>query len=226
MFAATIRPLNSLPHPGTGYFVSPSEQPGPAILLLASAWGLTPGIKAKADELAEAGFTVLAPDLNDGEVATDSDHAHRLLMSADVNVTASLVQSSLRLVQAASVDSAQPAGILGFGSGASWALWLSARFGDQCSAVVTFYGSQSIPFDDAAASYLLHFAEDDDQVSSDEIALLGLNLQLANRRFRIEHHAKVAAGFAEAGHPNFDGLTEAIAWRQTLEFLAENLSPA
>ena len=53
-----------------------------------SAWGLSPGVKDKAHELADAGFTVLAPDLNDGVVATDAEHAHQLLMEADMNVWA------------------------------------------------------------------------------------------------------------------------------------------
>jgi carboxymethylenebutenolidase len=215
--------LNSLPSPGTGYFVRPIDVPGPGILLLTSPWGLTPGAKDKADELSDAGFNVLAPDLNHGVVATDRDHARSLLMEADMNVSASLVQSSLRLLQAACDDPTAPVGVLGYASGASWALWLSVRFADQCKAVTTFYGTQSIAFDDAKASYLLHFAEDDEEVTEDDSALMGLNLQLARRDFRVEVHPNVAEGFAEAGHPNFNAAAEAIAWRQTVEFFAAQL---
>lgn len=215
--------MNSLPAPGTGYFVRPPSGAGPGVLLLPSPWGLTAGVKDKADELADAGFTVLAPDLNDGAVATSSDEARALLLEADMNVSASLVQSSLRLLRPATIDPAAPIGLLGYAAGASWALWLSARFADQCAAVVTFYGTQSISFDDAQASYLLHFAEHDDDVSDEDSALMGLNLQLARREFRVEMHPAVSSGFAESDHPNFDAAAEAIAWRQTLEFLAEKL---
>ena len=215
--------MTSLPSPGTGYFVRPPAGAGPGILLLSSPWGLSGGVKDQANELADAGFTVLAPDLYDGAVATTADQARTHLLEADMNVSASLVQSSLRLLQAASSDPQAPVGVLGYAAGASWALWLSARFVDQCAAAVTFYGTQSITFEDAQASYLLHFAEHDDDVTDDDSALMGLNLQLARREFRVVQHEGVASGFAEPDHPNFDAAAEAVAWRQTLEFFAANL---
>ena len=67
---------------------------------------------------------------------------------------------------------------------------------------------------------------DDQLVTDDEVALLGLNLQMAGRTFQIEHHAGVGHGFAEREHPNYEAATEAVAWRQSLEFLAERLRPA
>lgn len=161
--------------------------------------------------------------MNDGVVATNAEHAHALLLEADMNVSASLAQSSLRLLQVACPDPQAPVGVLGYAAGASWALWLSVRYADQCAAVATFCGTQSISFDDAKASYLLHFAEHDTDVTDEDSALMGLNLQLARREFRVERHDGVASGFAESGHPNFDAAAEAIAWRQTLEFFASNL---
>lgn len=223
---ATIRPLHFLPPPGTGYFVTPPAGPGPGVLLLPSPWGLTPSLKQRADELAELGFTVLAPDVNDGAVATNEVEADESLMAMDVNVAASLVQSSLRLLKTTTNEPASPIGIVGFAAGASWGLWLSERFSQDCCAVVGFYGTQSISFDRAVADYLLHFGVDDQLVTDDEVALLGLNLQMAGRTFQIEHHAGVGHGFAEREHPNYEAAAEAVAWRQSLEFLAERLRPA
>ena len=193
------------------------------MLLLPSSWGLTTTAKRKADALADAGFTVLVPDLNDGVVAQDPAHARQLLLDADMNVAASLVQSSLRLLQAAAADPVAPVGLVGYAAGASWALWLSVRHAERCAAVATYCGTQSISFDDATASYLLHFAQDDLDVTDDEIALMGLNLQLAHRAFHVEIHAGVGAGFAEAHHPDFDATVEAHAWEQTVAFLTSQL---
>lgn len=194
-------------------------------MLVPSAWGLTDEVRGKANELADAGFSVLAPDLSNGEVADSPARAHEILLAADMNVTASLVQSALRLVRAASADPLAPAGIIGYSSGTSWALWLSERMPDQCRAVVGFYGTQSITFKDSRSSYLLHFAGEDDVVGDDDVALLGLNLQMAGCTFRFEHHGDVNHGFAEASHPHYAPSAEAIAWRQTLEFLATELRP-
>lgn len=215
--------LDALPPPGTGYFVAPLTGPGPGVLLVPSAWGLTPSIKQRADNLADAGFSVLVPDVNDGVVATTEAEADEALMSMDINVAASLTQSSLRLLQRATANPAAPLGVVGFGSGASWALWISARMADSCACVVSFYGTQSIEFTDASASYLLHFGTDDAVVDDADIAMLGLNLQLAGRAFDVVHHDNAKHGFAEAEHPNHDAAVDAVAWRQSLEFLANHL---
>ncbi len=208
---------------GQGYFISPEEGPGPGILLLHSFWGLNRQTKDTANRLADSGFTVLAPDLADGEVYTDDDKAMAALAEMDVNVNASLVQSSLGILRRAARDKTAPIGVVGYGSGASWALWVSARLFEEVSAVVTYYGSQNIPMDTARASYLGHWAETDDIVSDLEVADLGLSLQMAGLDFRFEHHENTAHGFAEEGHAAFDGQAEAIAWRQTAEFLANTL---
>jgi len=210
---------------GQGYFISPDEGPGPGVLLLHSFWGLNRQSKDTANRLADSGFTVLAPDLADGAVFEDEDQAMAALDEADINVLASLVQSSVGVVRQAQKNSKAPIGVLGFGSGASWALWLSARLTEEVGAVVTYYGSQSIPMDGARASYLCHWADGGSIVSDLEVADLGLSLQMAGVDFRFEHHPDSTDGFAEEGRPGYDAETEVIAWRRTTEFLAGSLRP-
>ena len=168
---------------------------------------------------------MLAPDLADGEVYEEDEAAMTALAEMDVNVNASLVQSSLGILRRASRDPQAPIAVVGYGSGASWALWLSARLIEEVGAVVTYYGSQGIPMDGSKASYLAHWAESDHIVSDHEAADLGLSLKLAGVDFRFEHHEGTSHGFAEEGHEAFDGKAEAVAWRQTAEFLASELRP-
>lgn len=208
---------------GQGYFISPEGQPGPGVLLLHSFWGLNRQVKDTANRLADSGFTVLAPDLAHGETYEDEDSALDALAEMDVNTNASLIQSSLGVLRRAARDPQTQVGILGYGSGASWALWLAARFGVEVGAVVTYYGSQNISMDQASASFLGHWAETDNITSDLEVADLGLSLQMAGREFRFEHHDGTAHGFAEEGHPSFDPKVEAVAWRHTAEFLATEL---
>lgn len=208
---------------GSGYFISPEAGPGPGVLLLHSLWGLNRQAKDTANRLADHGFTVVAPDLNGGQVYDDPAEALAALHEADMNVIASLVQSSLGVLRKASNDATAPIGVVGYGPGASWALWVSARLTEEVGAVVTYYGAQDIPMAGAQASYLSHWAETDMLVSDLELADLGLNLQMADLDFRFEHHEGTTSGFAEAGRPEFDAEAEAVAWRQTAEFLAEKL---
>lgn len=209
---------------GTGYFISPDDGPGPGVLLLHSFWGLNRAAKDTANDLADAGFTVFAPDLADGLVFEDRNLAMTALADADMNVVASLVQRSVGVLRRASLDKTAPIGVVGYGSGASWGLWLSARLIDEIAAVVTYYGSQSISMDTSNASYLCHWAEDDEIVGDLEVADLGLSLQIANRPFRFEHHDGTKHGFAEAGRPSFDAAAKASAWTGTIAFLKEELA--
>jgi dienelactone hydrolase len=55
------------------------------------------------------------------------------------------------------------------------------------------------------------------------VADLGLSLQLAGLDFRFEHHVGTTGAFAEEGRPGYDGAADAVAWRQTTEFLAGEL---
>lgn len=208
---------------GQGYFISPDAGAGPGVLLLHSFWGLNRQVKDLANQFADSGFTTLAPDLAAGQVFDDEDEAFASLAEADMNVNASLIQSSLGILRRAQLDPTAPIGVVGFGSGASWALWLSARLVEEVGAVVTYYGSQSISMEGSQASYLCHWAESDAQVSDLEVADLGLSLQLAGLEFRFEHHEGTVDGFAEAGHPGFNAEAEVVAWRQTTEFLASAL---
>lgn len=210
---------------GTGYFISPTDAPGPGIVLLHSMWGLNRDAKDIANNLSDAGFTVLAPDLADGQHFTTAPDALDALSRADVNVLASLVQSSVKIVARAQANPEQPVGLVGFGPGASWALWLSARLGPMIGPVVTYYGSQDCTLERSSATYLCHWAQTDPFVTDAEVANLGLSLQLAERPFRFEHHANTESGFAEANRPEYNAAAAAIAWRQTIEFLASNLRP-
>lgn len=193
------------------------------MLLLHSFWGLNRQVKDTANRLADSGFTVLAPDLAHGETYDDETEALDALAEMDVNASASLIQSSLGILRRATRDPQAPVGIVGYGPGASWALWLAARLGEDIGAVVTYYGSQNIAMDQATASFLAHWAENDTITTDLEVADLGLSLQLAGREFRFEHHDGTSHGFAEAGHRSFDAKAEAVAWRHTAEFLATEL---
>ncbi len=208
---------------GSGYFISPPDEPGPGVMLLHSFRGLDRWAKDTANALADAGFTTFAPDLFVGEIYDDDAVALAALQEMDMNVMANLVQASVGVLRRAAKDPDASIGIVGYGPGASLAVWLSARLPDEVSAVVTYYGAQSIAMDASQAAYLCHWAEADPLVSDLEVAELGLSLQMADRKFRFEHHDGTRTGFAQSGHPNHDPEADVVAWRQTTEFLASNL---
>lgn len=210
---------------GTAYLVQPDQGPGPGVLVLHSWWGLTAPVKELCNALADAGFTALAPDLLGGARPDTGAEAQFLLEAADMNATAGLVISSAHELRARSRAPEAPIGALGFSMGASWAYWLSARLPGSVQAVTAYYGTQTIEFDDAEASYLVHIAEADTIAHADDTNETLAFLGLAGRPFTVHHYEGASHFFAERGAANFDEAAAALAWDRTLAFFTAELTP-
>jgi carboxymethylenebutenolidase len=204
------------------YFISGDRGPGPGVLVLHSFWGLTPSVKSLCDDLADHGYTVLAPDINFGELPASEQEALDHLGRADPNRLASLVLSSARLLHEKSTEG--PIGMVGFGMGGSLALWASVRLAGMVRAAVSFYGSQQIDFAGSQSSYLIHLAEDDDYVSNDEAAFMEATMRLEELDVEVVRHPGTRHGFAEPDGDTFDPTAFDRAWVGTLEFLESILA--
>jgi carboxymethylenebutenolidase len=203
------------------YFISGDRGSGPGVLVLHSFWGLTQSVKSLCDDLADHGYTVLAPDINFGELPASEQEALDHLGKADPNRLASLVLSSAKLLNEKSTEGR--IGMIGFGMGGSLALWASVRLADLVDAAVSFYGSQQIDFAGAKASYLIHLAEEDDYVSDDEAAFMEATMHLENLEVDVVRHRGTRHGFAEPDGDTFDPGAFDEAWARTLELLAKRL---
>ena len=204
------------------YFIQGDKGPGPGVLLLHSFWGLTSSVKGLADELADHGFTVLAPDINFGELPGSEQDALDHLGQADPNRLASLVLSSAKLLYQRSTEG--PIGMVGFGMGGSLALWASVRLSAMVGAVVSFYGSQQIDFAGAKAAYLIHLAEEDEFITDDEAAFMEATMRLEELDVEVIRHPGTRHGFGEPDGDTFDPGAFETAWRSAAEFLEERLS--
>ncbi len=203
------------------YFISGDRGPGPGVLVLHSFWGLTRSVKSLCDDLADHGYTVLAPDINFGELPQSEQDALDHLGNADPNRLASLVLSSARLLHEKSTEG--PIGIVGFGMGGSLALWASVRLGDLIGAAVSFYGSQQIDFAGANAAYLVHLADEDEYVSDDEAAFMEATMRLENLDVEVVRRRGTRHGFAEPDGDTFDPIAFDDAWAKTLRLLETQL---
>lgn len=203
------------------YFIQPEAGPGPGVLLLHSLWGLTSDFKALADKLADAGYTVLAPDINFGTIPESEQEGLDNLGDASPDRLASLVLSSAALLDGKSEEG--PIGLVGFGMGGSLALWASVRLHDIVVASVSFYGAQQIDFAGSRADYLIHFAEDDGFITDDEAAFMEATMGLERLSVRVERYPGTSHGFADPESDRFDPVAFDRAWTVTLEFLAGRL---
>ena len=204
------------------YFIQGDSGPGPGVLLLHSFWGLTSAVKALADDLADSGHTVLAPDINFGELPATEQEALDHLGKASPDRLASLVLSSAGLLNEKSTDG--PIGIIGFGMGGSLGLWASVRLHDIVGAAVSFYGSQQIDFAGSNSAYLIHLAEDDEFISEDEAAFMEATMGLEALQVEVIRYPGTRHGFAEPDGQTFDPAATDQAWSTTKEFVGTRLS--
>lgn len=199
------------------YFVQADEGPGPGVLLLHSFWGLTSSVKALADQLADNGYTVLAPDINFGELPESEQEALDHLGAANPDRLASLVLSSAKLLYEQSTEG--PIGVIGFGMGGSLALWASVRLADLIGAAVSFYGSQQIDFAGSKSSYLIHLAQEDDYITDDEAAFMEATMGLESLQVDVIRYQGTNHGFCEPDGDTFDPDAFDEAWGRSLAFL-------
>ena len=205
--------------PDTAYVVSPPSGPGPGVLLLHSWWGLTPFFRRLADRLSERGYTVLVPDLADGETFVDAEEAREHLASLDADRLAGLTLTSASLVRDKSVDPEAPIAIVGFSMGASLGLWASVRMPESVGRVVAFYGVQSIDFAGSEASYQLHLAAADDLVSDDEAVFMEATMGMEDLEVEVHRYPGTSHFFFERDREEYDEAAATLAWERMLRFL-------
>lgn len=210
-----------MPVQDQAYFVGPTAQGGPGVLLLPAWWGLTSPLRERADRMADAGFTVLAPDLALGNRPSTEEQAEKLLAEANPNRLASLVNSSAALLVEKS--GSDQIAVVGYGMGGSMGLWLSVRQPELVHAAVSFYGSQIIDFAGATADYQIHLAERDRFISEDEAAFMEATMGLEALEVSIHVYPGTRHGFADPESPAYDEEADQESFTRALEFLHHRL---
>ncbi len=211
---------------GEAFLVDPpGGKQGPGVLVLHSWWGLNEWVREFCRRLAGEGYTVLAPDLMDGVHPATAAEGEAVLAGTNADELSGLVISSAHALRAASADAAKPIGVVGFSMGASLAMWLSARLPDAVKAVVSFYGAQSIDFDEATAVYQGHFGSDDHMVSEEDRVVTESFIRLGGRDTEFHLYPGSHHWFFEDGD-HFDAEAADLAWTRTREFLQRELEVA
>ncbi|MEM9135012.1 MAG: dienelactone hydrolase family protein [Actinomycetota bacterium] len=208
---------------GEAFLVDPpGGENGPGVLVLHSWWGLNEWARQFCRRLAGEGYTVLAPDMFDGVQPVTEPEGEAVLGGIDPDELSGLVMSSAHTLRAASADPDRPIAVVGFSMGASLALWLSARLSTAVGAAVVFYGTQSIDFDDATATYQGHFATDDHLVSEEDRVVTESFIRLGGRDTEFHLYPDTGHWFFEEGD-HYAAEAAELAWTRTVEFLERQL---
>ncbi len=190
-------------------------------MVLHSWWGLNGWVRDFCRRLSDEGYTVLAPDLLDGETPATEAEGEQVLADLDADSMSGLILSSAGVLQRAALGGDRPIAVIGFSMGASMAFWLAARASETVHAVVAFYGSQSIDFDEASATFQGHYAEHDHLVSEEDRITTEAFIRLGGRDTDFHVYPGTSHWFFEAGD-SFDADAAALAWDRMLAFLHEH----
>lgn len=205
----------------TGYLAVPESGVGPGVLLLHAWWGLNPFFTELCDRLAAEGFTVFAPDLNLGKIATTIDEAEALMGSRDFPATYHTAVAALDYLRSLPSVSPTPLGVIGFSMGVGWALVLGKERPDAFAAVVLFYGTSDIQPADLPLPSIGHFGEADTWEPIEEVR------KMAAENVTLYFYPGVGHWFFEGDRPdNYDAASATLAYERTVAFLKEKLTPA
>jgi carboxymethylenebutenolidase len=207
--------------PVNAYLASPSND-GPGVLVLPSWWGLKDFFKQICDQLAEHGYTALAPDYYDGRVAKTIDEAKELQGSTE-GTNPELVGDLVKTAKDHLISlTKNKIGVIGFSMGTWWSLVIAENDPD-IAAVILFYGAGDMDFSKVKAKVLGHYAETDEWESLDNVQAMEDRMKSGGVDVTINIYPKTAHWFVETDRPEYDSAAALLAWERTFEFLKKNL---
>jgi carboxymethylenebutenolidase len=213
----------------------PEITPAPAVLVFQEVFGINDNIRGLAEQLAGAGYVVLAPDVfwrieprferkDESGLADGMARVQQLdfdLVPADLTAT---------MAHALGMPECNGrVGGIGFCLGGTLAYLLAARArvdGRGPDAVVSYYGSGVHGMLDAAeriqCPVLFHYGADDPYIPTEQID--AVERAFTGRSDVVLHRYAAGHAFSNWDAPSmYDEQAARTAWPRTLDFLAEHL---
>jgi len=209
--------------PGKGYLTLP-EKPHGGVLVLHAWWGLNDFFKSFTNRLASQGLLALAPDLYDGPVAKPVEEAKGLLSKTDDARVKNIVLGAADYLQSKPSIHRRKIGVVGFSMGGGWSLLLSTLKPESVGAVVVFYSSYTTDFSKSSASYLGHFAPEDEWEPINDVRATEEKIRAAGRDVAFHFYPGTKHWFVEENRPvEYNRAAADLAWKGTVEFLDNKL---
>lgn len=203
------------------YLAVPASGAGRGVLVLHAWWGLTSVFTSVCDQLAEAGFVALAPDLYAGRTATTREQAEQLSSDLDGQTTYALITRAVAELQARPEIQDRPIGVVGFSLGGAWAVSLDQGV----DAIVVYYATVPLEYVSASAPIMGHFAEHDEFEPLESVRQFERSLRDKGLSVDLHIYPNTQHWFSEDNQPGYyDPAAADLAWQRTLEFLRQHLA--
>jgi carboxymethylenebutenolidase len=215
----------------TGYLVYPenAQEKLPAVVMIHEWWGLNEHIKHQADVLAREGYVVLAVDLYNGEVATDSNRAMELSSSVRNNPAQAIDNLQSAVSHVSSLEMVNPSKVasLGWCFGGDWSIQLAVNSTDSpLAATILYYGNPVTDtnlLSNISWPVMGVFGDQDQAIPVESVDQFASALNSSQVTNEIYLYKGVGHAFANPSGDNYAPKETADAWQKTLAFLARYL---
>ena len=205
----------------SAFVVMSKEKSDKYLLVFHEWWGLNDHIKKESERLAyELGnVNVIAPDLYDGKVATNSDEASRLMQSLNEERAKSIVTGTIN--HAGSGSQIQT---IGWCMGGGWSLQTAIMASAQGRGCVMYYG---MPENDKVRLKKLNgpvlgiFATKDEWINNDVVTGFEENMNEIGKSVTVKWYEADHA-FANPSNPQFEKEAADDAHQLAVGFLQKN----
>ena len=207
-----------------GYLATPESANSRGVLVLHPWWGLNDTMKSVCERLADEGYTVFAPDLYRGKVATTIEAAEALSQELNQEQAKKDIADAVEFLSGLDAVTRPEMGVIGFSLGAYYALGLSVDDPQRVRAVVLFYGTGEGDFARSRAAYLGHFAQIDEYEPEPFVQSVEQALRAADRPVTFYIYENTGHWFFEPDRPDaYNPAAAQLAWERTLAFLKDSL---
>jgi carboxymethylenebutenolidase len=228
------------------YLSRPDDGPHPGVLLIVDAFGLRPAIERIADRVASDGYVVLAPnifyragrapvlelpDLHDPEkYANTLKSVWPLVEQLTPERLASDGRAYLEYLE--QVSTPGPVAITGYCMGGRAGWRIAAAYPDRVAALAAFHTAGLVTDEpdsphrsarDLDAELYFGFADQDRNMTAEQIAALERTLEEAGARFRAEVYPGAQHGYAVADVPAYNEAASERHFRELHALLARAL---
>ena len=205
-----------------GYEIKSESSTNNWVFVIHEWYGLNDHIKKESEEIFTTlgNVNVLALDLYDGKVASNSEEASKYVQSVENTRALNIINGAKDYAGSGAVFA-----VIGWCFGGSWSNQAAIELGDKCAACVIYYGMPEQNMERLAklkAPVLGVFAKQDKRITT-EIAMK-FEEDLKNLGISVTiHHYDAVHGFANPSNPKHDLEATKDAKEKTYAFLKEKL---
>lgn len=208
----------------TGYLARPAEASEnlPGILVIHEWWGLNDNIKMMTERLAGEGYTALAVDLYEGEVAADPEQARALSTAANQNPERMQENMRQAFQYLETQQQAPKIASLGWCFGGAVSLRTALALPDQLDAAVIYYGrlvTEPAELSELEMPILGIFGGLDDSPSVESVREFEAALNSLDKSAEIHVYENADHAFANPSGTRYNAEAAEDAWEKTTAFL-------